>query len=177
MRRLARVENASDAQKASLYAELYSQYKYCMQDAQSVSSVFHAAAQECGATVSQLGSLFCEEMSCAGYDPQRRQLAAPVKIKQTFGFGGVPLPGSREYVLHCVEDAAGVRQPVGTDSVHLSNALAGNTADVALRGDHEREQNLQTIQQMNNQTRRARSILSWLCLRRVATINRSGEMR
>ena len=49
-----------------------------------------------------LGSLFFEEMSCCGYDPQRRQFACPVKINQPFGFGAAPLPGSREHVLHCV---------------------------------------------------------------------------
>ena len=161
VKRLASVENASDAQKAAVYAELYGQYKYCMQDAQSVSSVFHAAAQQCGASVSQLGSIFYEEMSCVGYDPQRRQFAAPVKIKQTFGFGGAPLPGSREYVLHCVADAAGVLQPVGMDSVHLANALPGNSPTWQFAVITSANQNLQTIQPMNNQTRRARSILSW----------------
>jgi hypothetical protein len=75
--------------------------------------------------VSNLGSIFYEEMSCCGYDPQRRQFACPVKIKQTFGFGGAPLPGSREHVLHCVADANGNLVPVGHDSVHLANALAG----------------------------------------------------
>jgi hypothetical protein len=161
VKRLASVEGASDAQKASVYTELYAQYKYCIADAQSTSSVFYTAAQQCGASVSQLGSIFYEEMSCVGYDPQRRQFAAPVKIKQTFGFGGAPLPGSREYVLHCVADAAGVLQPVGIDSVHLSNALAGNTPTWQFAVITSANQNLQTIQPMNNQTRRARSILSW----------------
>ena len=73
--------------------------------------------------VSNLGSLFYEEMSCSGYDPQRRQFASPIKIKQTFGFGGAPLPGSREHVLHCVADAGGMLVPVGRDSVHLANAI------------------------------------------------------
>ncbi len=62
-------------------------------------------------------------MSCAGYDPQRRQFASPIKIKQTFGFGGAPLPGSREHVLHCVADVGGILRPVGHDSVHLANAI------------------------------------------------------
>ena len=64
-----------------------------------------------------------KEMSCCGYDPQRRQFACPVKINQPFGFGTAPLPGSREYVLHCVADATGVFVPVGHDSVHLANAI------------------------------------------------------
>jgi hypothetical protein len=100
-------------------------------------------------------------MSCAGYDPQRRQFAAPVKIKQVFGFGGAPLPGSREYVLHCVADAAGVLQPVGRDSVHLANAIAGQQPTWQFAVITNANENLQTIQPMNNMTRTARSILSW----------------
>src|SRR6185436_15678915 len=120
---LSAVADASDAEKLSLEAELYAKYQFCAQDAQFVAASFVAAARECDAAVSNLGSLFYEEMSCAGYDPQRRQFAAPIKIKQTFGFGGAPLPGSREYVLHCVADATGTLLPVGRDSVHLSDAL------------------------------------------------------
>jgi hypothetical protein len=100
-------------------------------------------------------------MPCAGYDPQRRQFAAPVKIKQTFGFGGAPLPGSREYVLHCVADPAGVLRPVGRDSVHLSNALPGNFPTWQFAVITSATENLGLIQPMNNQTRAARSILSW----------------
>jgi len=160
VRRLASVESASDAQKAAVYDEIYKQYSYCAHS-KSVSSLFFSAAQECGAAVSNLGSLFYEEMSCVGYDPQRRQFAAPVKIKQTFGFGGTPLPGSREYVLHCVADAAGVLQPVGRDSVHVSNALPGNAPAWQFAVITNANENLQTIQPMNNTTRRAKSILSW----------------
>jgi len=140
---------------------LYKLYSYCGQDAKYVANSFTDAARECGAIVSNLGSLFFEEMSCAGYDPQRRQFAAPVKIKQTIGFGGAPLPGSREYVLHCVADAAGVLQPVGRDSVHLANALPGNNPTWQFAVITNAKENLQTIQPMNNQTRTARSILSW----------------
>ena len=161
VRRLAAVEAASDTQKAAVYEEIYKQYSYCMQDKNQVSSLLYSAAQQCGASISQLGSTFYEEMSCAGYDPQRRQFATPVKIKQTFGFGGAPLPGSREYVLHCVADAAGVLQPVGRDSVHLANALPGNSPTWQFAVITAAKENLQTVQPMNNQTRRARSILSW----------------
>jgi hypothetical protein len=149
-RRLASVENASDAEKAAVYEELYKQYQFCAQDSKYVLASFYEAARECGAAVSNLGSLFYEQMSCVGYDPQRRQFAAPVKIKQVFGFGGAPLPGSREHVLHCVADAAGVLQPVGHDTPTWQFAVITNAND-----------NLQTIQPMNNQTRVARSILSW----------------
>ncbi|HMF94738.1 MAG TPA: hypothetical protein VKE96_10610, partial [Vicinamibacterales bacterium] len=115
----ASVTGLADADRLAFEKELYAKYQFCVQDAQNIPSTFIAAARECGAAVSNLGSLFYEELPCAGYDPQRRQFAAPIKIKQTFGFGPAPLPGSREHVLHCVADANGVLQPVGRDSVHL----------------------------------------------------------
>ena len=160
-RTLASVQNAPDAQKLAVQDELYKKYQYCAQDSKYVLPSFVAAARECGAAVSNLGSLFYEEMACSGYDPQRRQFASPIRIKQIFGFGGAPLPGSREYVLHCVADTAGVLQPVGSDSVHLSNALAGQSPTWQFAVITSATQNLQTIQPMNNQTRMARSILSW----------------
>ncbi len=140
---------------------LYKQFSYCAQDGQNLPATdpFFAAARQCGAKVSILGSLFYEEMSCCGYDPQRRQFACPVKIKQPFGFGGSPLPGSREYVLHCVADAAGVFKPVGDDSVHLSDSKYAPTwqfAVIAAAND-----NLHLVQPMSGEPRRARSILSW----------------
>jgi hypothetical protein len=156
---LASAEGASDEEKLALEKDLYAKYQYCAQDAQYVSSAFLAAARECGAAVSNLGSIFYEEMSCAGYDPQRRQFAAPVKIKQNFGFGPAPLPGSREHVLHCVADAAGVLRPVGHDSVHLSNSNQAPTWQFAVIVNAN--ENLQTIYPMDGSTRRAKSILSW----------------
>ena len=141
--------------------ELYAKYQVCAQDAQLVPPSFFVAARECGASVSNLGSLFYEEMSCAGYDPQRRQFASPVKIKQTFGFGGAPLPGSREYVLHCVADAGGTLVPVGRDSVHLADAIGNQSPTWQFAVIVNANENLQTIYPMNGQTRRARSILSW----------------
>jgi hypothetical protein len=149
-----------DATKLALEKEVYAKYQYCG-DGATAPSAFVAAARQCGATVSNLGSLFYEEMSCVGYDPQRRQFAAPIKIKQTFGFGGAPLPGSREHVLHCVADAAGVLRPVGRDSVHLANALAGQAPTWQFAVITSANDNLQTIYPMNGQSRRARSILSW----------------
>lgn len=157
---LASVDKATEAEKASVQARLYQQFSYCTQDAAQVPDTFRVAARECGADVSQLGSLFYEEMSCAGYDPQRRQFAAPVKIKQPFGFGAAPLPGSREYVLHCVADANNVLQPVGIDSVHLADA-PGQAPTWQFAVIVNANQNLQTIYPMSGQTRRARSILSW----------------
>ena len=158
---LASLDGASDDQKLSLEKELYAKFQYCGQDSQVVSPAFIAAARECGASVSNLGSIFYEELSCAGYDPQRRQFAAPIKIKQTFGFGGAPLPGSREHVLHCVADPWGTLRPVGHDSVHLANATVNQFPTWQFAVITNANINLQLIQPMNGQTRRARSILSW----------------
>lgn len=158
---LESAEGASDEEKAGLEKELYTKFQYCAQDAQLVPSNFYIAARECGAYVSNLGSLFYEEMSCAGYDPQRRQFAAPIKIKQTFGFGPAPLPGSREHVLHCVANPNGVLVPVARDSVHLADALPGQFPTWQFAVIANANQNLQLIQPMNGTTRRARSILSW----------------
>jgi hypothetical protein len=110
--------------------------------------------------VSNLGSIFYEEMPCVGYDPQRRQFASPIKIKQAFGFGATPLPGSREYVLTCVADPTGTLRPVALDSVHLSDAPGKNPSwqfAVIAAANH----NLGLVQPMNGANRRARSILSW----------------
>jgi len=157
---VAALDNATEWAKAAAEGELYAKFQYCAQDALTAPASFFAAARECGASVSNLGSLFYEQMSCVGYDPQRRQFAAPVTIKQPFGFGGAPLPGSREHVLHCVADAAGVLQPVGRDTVHLANAV-GQSPTWQFAVIVNANQNLQTIYPMNGQTRRARSILSW----------------
>jgi hypothetical protein len=159
---LAGVEGAAEAKQLDLEKGLYAQYQVCAaQDAQLVPSSFYVAARQCGASVSNLGSIFYEEMSCSGYDPQRRQFASPIKIKQTFGFGGAPLPGSREHVLHCVADANGTLLPVGRDSVHLANAIGNQFPTWQFAVIVNANQNLHTIYPMDGQTRRARSILSW----------------
>jgi hypothetical protein len=159
---LAGFEGAPEEQQLAVEKELYAKFQFCAQDAVvfPISSNFLIAARECGAFVSNVGSLFYEEMSCAGYDPQRRQFAAPIKIKQTFGFGGAPLPGSREHVLHCVADANGVLVPVARDSVHLANSI-GDRPTWQFAVIANANQNLHTVQPMSGQTRRARSILSW----------------
>jgi hypothetical protein len=152
----------SEAEQLKMQATLYDKYKSCgtIDGAQvPASDPIYTAARQCGAKVSYVGSLYYEEMSCCGYDPQRRTFACPVKIKQPFGFGGSPLPGSREYVLHCVADAAGVLQPVGDDSVHLSDSTFNPSWQFAVVANAT--DNLGTVQPMSGQPRRARSILSW----------------
>jgi hypothetical protein len=163
LKALAGVEGVSEDQQLAVEKELYAKFQYCAQDAFAfpVPSTFVTAARECGAAISNLGSVFYEEMSCAGYDPQRRIFAAPVKIKQTFGFGPAPFPGSREHVLHCVADANGVLVPVARDSVHLANAIPGSVPTWQFAVIAVANQNLQTVLPLTGQTRRARSILSW----------------
>jgi hypothetical protein len=157
---LASVQAAPQEEKLAVEKELYSKYQVCALDAQQVPALFFQAARQCGADVSNLGSLFYEEMSCAGYDPQRRQFVAPIKIKQTFGFGPAPLPGSREHVLHCVADASGILVPVARDSVHLADA-ANQRPTWQFAAIANANENLQSVYPMDGQTRRARSILSW----------------
>jgi hypothetical protein len=158
---LSAVDDADDATKALVANDLYKRYSYCAQDGAQAPASFLAAARECGAVVSNLGSIFFEEMSCSGYDPQRRQFASPIKIKQTFGFGGTPLPGSREYVLHCVADPFGNLRPVGHDSVHLSDALPNQVPTWQFAVIANANINLALVQPMSGLTRRAKSILSW----------------
>jgi hypothetical protein len=156
---LSEIANLPEAAQLEAQAKLYEKYKFCIQE--DAPNEFHVAARQCGARVSNLGSTFFEEMSCCGYDPQRRQFGCPVKVKQRFGFGGAPLPGSREYVLNCVADANGVLQPVGVDSVHLANEMAGVQPTWQFAVITSANQNLNLIQPMNGATRQARSILSW----------------
>ena len=158
---LSAVDGADDATKAGVEKELYGKYSYCVQDSAQASASFIAAARECGAAVSNLGSLFYEEMSCSGYDPQRRQFASPIKIKQTFGFGPSPIPGSREHVLHCVADANGIYVPVARGTVHLANAIPGSLPTWQFAVIVSANQNLHTIYPMDGASRKARSILSW----------------
>jgi hypothetical protein len=156
---LEAIAKLPESQQAEAEAGLYAQYKGCAQEP-APPAPFFTAARQCGAAVNYRGSLFYEEMSCCGYDPQRRTFACPVRIKQNFGFGGSPLPGSREFVLNCVFDAAtNAFQPVGGDSVHLSNSAAAPSWQFAVVANAH--QNLYLVQPMDGATRRARSILSW----------------
>ena len=152
----------SQDEQFRIEAALYDKYKACATiDAANLplADTFYIAARQCGAKVSYVGSIFYEEMPCCGYDPQRRTFACPVKVKQPFGFGGSPLPGSREFTLHCIADTQGVYRPVGDDSVHLSNSVLAPSWQFAVVANAN--DNLPLVQPMNQQARRARSILSW----------------
>ena len=158
---LAATANKDAAEQLKLEASIYEKYQYCAADAAAIvpADPFFVAARQCGAKVSYAGSMFYESMPCCGYDPQRRVFACPVTIKQPFGFGGSPLPGSRENVLHCVADPSGVFRPVGYDSVHLSDSIFRPTWQFAVVANAN--DNLWLVQPMNGAPRIARSILSW----------------
>lgn len=165
---LSDMADVSDDERLKLEEELYNTFSYCAEDTPDVSQIqslasnnFYIAAQECGARAPYVGSLYYEQMSCCGYDPQRRQFACPITIKQTFGFGSAPLAGSREYVLNCVANSAGVFVPVASDSVHLANEMWGNRPSWQFAVIANANRNLQTVYPLNGQTKRARSILSW----------------
>jgi hypothetical protein len=157
---LAQFASASDADQLKQQAILYDKFKFCAtSDAPPATDPLFVTAQHCGAKVHYAGSIFYEEMPCCGYDPQRRTFACPVKIKQNFGFGPAPLPGSREFVLHCVANAAGVLQPVGADSVHLANSTLLPSWQFAVVANANN--GLGLVQPMSGAQRIARSILSW----------------
>ncbi|MGD8914535.1 MAG: hypothetical protein PVI97_04405 [Candidatus Thiodiazotropha sp.] len=160
---LSEMAEASVSDQLAVQAELYKEFAYCIDDLANFppSESLLIAAEQCGASLSNLGSLYYEEMSCCGYDPQRRQFACPVTIKQVFGFGKAPLPGSREYVLHCIADSDGEWVPVGVDSVHLANEMYGNKPTWQFAVIANANANLHKVYPMDGQTRRARSILSW----------------
>lgn len=146
---------------SKLEDSLYIEYQYCAKDGLQVpgNDPFYVAAAQCSAKVTYLGSTYFEEMPCCGYDPQRRTFACPIKIKQGFGFGLAAIPGSREYVLHCVKNSAGVFVPVGNDSVHLADSSLVPTWQFAVVANANN--NLSLLQPMNGTARIARSILSW----------------
>ncbi|MFO1418546.1 MAG: hypothetical protein U1E83_07725 [Methylotetracoccus sp.] len=156
---IAAASKLSEEEQLKVQAALYDKYQFCAKDESPVINPFLVGARNCGARVGYTGSLYFEEMSCCGYDPQRRTFACPVKIKQPFGFGPAENPGSREYVLNCVADASGALQPVGLDSVHLADSQFVPSWQFAVVTNGHR--NLDLIQPTNGQERRARSILSW----------------
>jgi hypothetical protein len=159
---LADASSLPDSQQLALQASLYKQFQSCgTTDAKNFppSDLFFAAVKACGGEVTRRGSLYYEEMACCAYDPQRRSFGCPITVKQPFGFGPSPLPGSREYVLNCVQDSSGVFQPVGQDSVHLSDSSGVPTWQFAVIANAVTS--LSLVQPMSGATRLARSILSW----------------
>ena len=92
----------------------------------------------------------------------RTRLAPAVAaLLLVFGFGTAPLPGSREYVLHCVADANGTLVPVAEDSVHLANEMHGANPTWQFAVIANANDNLHAVYPMDGTTRWARSIMSW----------------
>jgi hypothetical protein len=139
--------------------KLYEKYQYCAADGEALAAHdFDNVSREYCGKLTYLGSTFYERMRCCGYDPQKQLFACPVEVKQTFGFGAPPFPGSFEYVLSCVDLGAGY-QPAALDDVHLANAVSGGPdwyfAVIA------RATGRLANAQLTGKTLRARSILSW----------------
>ncbi|MGQ5523752.1 hypothetical protein ACUHMQ_10860 [Chitinimonas sp. PSY-7] len=149
-------EKMNDEERQRFEKAVYAQYQpaCAVQDGTVVSP-----AAFCGKTSYQ-GSTWYEQMTCCGYDPQRRMFACPVSIKQKGGFGAAPLAGSREYVLNCVSNGA-TFLPVGVDSVHLANEAFNVNPPWQFAVIAAANQNLYLTQPMSGVTRQARSILSW----------------
>lgn len=145
---------------------VYEQFQACGLNQAPQGPAFFNAVRQCAAAPvpAQTGSTFYEEMSCCGYDPQKREFACPVRIKQNFGFGVSPFPGSREHVLTCVTNAQGVFVPVALDNVHLSNSV--NAAPWMFAVTADVVTNFNTVFPLNQATARARSILSWAAVPR-----------
>jgi hypothetical protein len=153
----------TDKELQEAEAVVKQKYSFCAQDGNYVKSddPFFYAARQCSAKAAHVGNLFFEEMPCCGYDPQRKTFGCPVKIKQPFGFGPAPFPGSREYTLHCVADRQGTFHPVALGHVHLANEMHGVAAPWQFATIAAAEQNLGLVLPLNGETRQARSILSW----------------
>ncbi len=72
----------------------------------------------------QSGDTSFEELMCAGYNPQTRELDAVVRIKLNAGYsGGLCSPGSKEYVSFFAF-IAGVWQDLGTATVNVHDLAA-----------------------------------------------------
>jgi hypothetical protein len=149
-------------EKENEESQVYKQFSFCGLNQPLPTLAYFNGVRNCAAShnAALSGSSFFEDMACCGYDPQKREFACPVRIKQNFGFGGSPFPGSREWVLNCVfSPTAGAYLPVALGSVHLSNSgdqppwMFGVTANAVA--------NLFTVLPLNQATARARSILSW----------------
>ena len=152
-------KNPYSPESLAVQKEVYEKYSYCASDVEALpaDAFKFYAGQFCG-KLTYLGSTYYEQMRCCGYDPQKRLFGCPVEIKQPFGFGPAPFPGSAEYVLSCV-DLGGGYQPVALDKVHLADAVSGSPVwnfAVIARATEKLAQ-----QPLKGQTLRARSILSW----------------
>jgi hypothetical protein len=77
-----------------------------------------------GALAKLSGDVSFEEMKCAGYNPQTRELEAVIEIKRNAGYsGGLCTQGSTEYVSFFAF-FGGAWQPLGTATVRVHDLAA-----------------------------------------------------
>lgn len=144
-----------------LQDRIYEQFAACAIDPAIDAATPSAVALPpwyCGKLAWQ-GSLSYERMPCCGYDPQKRLFGCPVEIRLPVGFGLAPIPGSREYVLTCVDFGGGF-VPVAWDSVHLANDVSGSNPTWYFAVIANARNQLSRMP-LKGQMFRARSILSW----------------
>ena len=112
------------------------------------------------ALANQSGDVGFEEMMCAGYNPQTRELEAVIQIKRNAGYsGGLCTPGSTEYVSFFAF-FGGAWQSLGTASVSVHDLAAikpGHAVMYAVR----RISNMTEMPCEKLQGVPLRAILSW----------------
>jgi hypothetical protein len=158
---LSKYEKLEAPDAMAVQKALYDKFKYCAAETSLLKNpgalALRTPSPYCG-KLSALGSTFYEQMRCCGYHPQQGVFACPIDIKQTFGFGPAPFPGSREHVLSCVDFGAGF-VPVALDNVHLADAVSGTPPwqfAVIAKANGELAQT-----PLKGASLPARSILSW----------------
>ncbi len=106
------------------------------------------------------GDVTFEEMKCAGYNPQTRELEAVIEIKRNAGYsGGLCTQGSTEYVSFFAF-FGGAWQPLGTATVRVHD-LAAVTPGHSLMYAVHRISNMTEMPCKNLEGVPLRAILSW----------------
>lgn len=155
---LAKAQDLSEKERLAAESRIYRRYqRRCLP--QSWPRWLAITARGCGARVSSYGSTYYEDMPCCGYDPQKRLFGCPVRIKRQTWYGITLQPGSREYVLNCVQDSTGNWREVGHDSVHLSSSKHQPTWQFGVMAFAN--ENMSLVQPLDGRPANARSILSW----------------
>ena len=106
------------------------------------------------------GDTTFEQLTCAGYNPQTRELEAVIQVKQSSGYSGsLCTPGSTEYVSFFAF-FGGVWNPLGTAQVQVHD-LAAATPAHPISYAVFRISNLTSEPCLNLQGVPLRAILSW----------------
>jgi hypothetical protein len=113
------------------------------------------------------GSVAYEEIKACGFYPQETRLECVIDIKQNGGYGGMPLVGSFEYVLFCVDQPFFGLIPVGLVTLPMHDG-SGAPWQYAVYRDFPPADRLRTelvggkvVTQTAIPTARARAILAW----------------